>query len=306
MRDLLREARKKKGLTQAALAKRLGVPRHAVAQWELGRFEPGEAEIKKLSRILGIPVETLREAAQKAREERRRGRSIRKLFGLADEFGDFIASFPPKALELVREAFQGKPKPLTHPVLLGSDRIELVSPQHAVRRREDLEFIWRADPEKGYRIFIYDPSSLELIASWNVQKGNEGEFRTTYPSWAPPLIPGRDYGWTVHMVDEKGRTILESSPGHFRILTAEELKDLAEAERAWREVLSRASLFLGALYEALGLLEEAKAMYREGLKYSPNNRALCLRLGRVCEAQKLYEEARGWYSKAEGVRDEKG
>jgi len=49
------ELRRKKGLTQEALAELLGVTRVTVARWETGRLIPGTSSILKLSEIFGVP-----------------------------------------------------------------------------------------------------------------------------------------------------------------------------------------------------------------------------------------------------------
>ena len=46
--DLLKEARRQAGLTQAALAERLGTTQSAVSRWERGREEP------RLSTLAGV------------------------------------------------------------------------------------------------------------------------------------------------------------------------------------------------------------------------------------------------------------
>ncbi|MCM8804824.1 MAG: helix-turn-helix domain-containing protein [Candidatus Omnitrophica bacterium] len=49
-------ARKQMGLTQEELAKLLGVHQVTVAHWEIGKFEPNQDTIKKLSQILNKPI----------------------------------------------------------------------------------------------------------------------------------------------------------------------------------------------------------------------------------------------------------
>jgi transcriptional regulator with XRE-family HTH domain len=45
----LKQARKTLGLTQAALAERLGVSANTVARWERGNLEPGYPEMLRLA-----------------------------------------------------------------------------------------------------------------------------------------------------------------------------------------------------------------------------------------------------------------
>lgn len=57
------QARRQKGLTQEALAERLGVSRQAVAKWESGKAMPGTANLFALSQILEIPLAEAQPAA---------------------------------------------------------------------------------------------------------------------------------------------------------------------------------------------------------------------------------------------------
>lgn len=54
IKDLIRSARKAKGLSQAALAEQIGVNKSAVAQWELGSTRPNEDSMAALKLILSI------------------------------------------------------------------------------------------------------------------------------------------------------------------------------------------------------------------------------------------------------------
>ena len=49
--------REHKGVTQAALAKSLGISPSAVAQWELGDTKPSVGHLDKLVTALGITME---------------------------------------------------------------------------------------------------------------------------------------------------------------------------------------------------------------------------------------------------------
>ena len=52
----LRAARKAAGLTQTALAERLGTTQQAVAKWESGRGVPRDETRWRLAEALGVPV----------------------------------------------------------------------------------------------------------------------------------------------------------------------------------------------------------------------------------------------------------
>ena len=55
----LKELRKKQGLTQLELAKRLFVSRQAISGWEAGTSRPSTENLQSLSWLFNIPLETL-------------------------------------------------------------------------------------------------------------------------------------------------------------------------------------------------------------------------------------------------------
>lgn len=57
--QFLREWRRKKGLTQADLAARIGVSQAAICQWETGALTPSPLMIGQLSEVLDIPLAML-------------------------------------------------------------------------------------------------------------------------------------------------------------------------------------------------------------------------------------------------------
>lgn len=52
-------ARMINGLSQSELAKMVGVTPGAVSQWEMGRTFPSVRKLKKLSNVLGVPIEEI-------------------------------------------------------------------------------------------------------------------------------------------------------------------------------------------------------------------------------------------------------
>ena len=58
-KDILRELREKKGLTQDALAERVLVTRQAVSRWETGETQPNTDTLKLLSKEYGVSINTL-------------------------------------------------------------------------------------------------------------------------------------------------------------------------------------------------------------------------------------------------------
>lgn len=57
--NVLRAARKAKGLTQASLASQIGVTQGAVGQWEKGLTHPSVSLMPKLADLLGITVDEI-------------------------------------------------------------------------------------------------------------------------------------------------------------------------------------------------------------------------------------------------------
>lgn len=52
--DLIREARKRAGLTQAELAGRAGTTQSSIARWESGRTQPGFDTVRRLALVCGL------------------------------------------------------------------------------------------------------------------------------------------------------------------------------------------------------------------------------------------------------------
>jgi transcriptional regulator with XRE-family HTH domain len=55
--DLIREARRRAGLTQAELAARAGTTQPGIARWESGRTSPSLDDIRRLIRLCGFDLE---------------------------------------------------------------------------------------------------------------------------------------------------------------------------------------------------------------------------------------------------------
>lgn len=63
--ETLAEMRKRKGITQEALAAKLYVTRHAVSRWERGEVVPGIDMIKLIANVLDEPVVRLIDAPER-------------------------------------------------------------------------------------------------------------------------------------------------------------------------------------------------------------------------------------------------
>lgn len=80
----IRAARERQGLTQAALAARVGVTRSAVAQWETGRSGQVGSNLAQIASVLEVGVEHLLLGGGAA--------AVAEEIGLADRFaGDELA-----------------------------------------------------------------------------------------------------------------------------------------------------------------------------------------------------------------------
>lgn len=55
--DLIKEARKRAGLTQAELARRAGTTQSAIARWERGGVDPGFDTVRRLLRLCGFHLD---------------------------------------------------------------------------------------------------------------------------------------------------------------------------------------------------------------------------------------------------------
>ena len=59
MKDVIREARQNKMMTQEDVAREMGVTQAAVSQWETGITIPQTRDLLKLSEVLGVSVSEL-------------------------------------------------------------------------------------------------------------------------------------------------------------------------------------------------------------------------------------------------------
>lgn len=59
IKDIIKEARKKKGLTQRKLAELLEIPYQQVQFWEYGKYKPSFNNISKLCDILDLNLDDI-------------------------------------------------------------------------------------------------------------------------------------------------------------------------------------------------------------------------------------------------------
>ena len=60
MRISLEAARKNRGLTQGQVARKLGISRATVVNWEKGNTKISYAALTKLSNLYGVPLDNLK------------------------------------------------------------------------------------------------------------------------------------------------------------------------------------------------------------------------------------------------------
>ena len=58
-KDMIRELRTKKGLSQDELAEKVFVTRQAVSRWETGETTPNTETLKLLSKLFDVSINTL-------------------------------------------------------------------------------------------------------------------------------------------------------------------------------------------------------------------------------------------------------
>lgn len=62
--NLIFDMRRNAGLTQTALASKLGVTNKAVSKWENGKSKPSTETLRKLAELFGVSVDSLLEKKQ--------------------------------------------------------------------------------------------------------------------------------------------------------------------------------------------------------------------------------------------------
>lgn len=104
--DLIKEARRRAGLTQAELAERAGTTQSAIARWERGYVDPGFDQVRRLLRLCGFALyvqlepweDGLRDDMHQAQDvlalkpERRHDELVRVTSMLADQREQFRRS----------------------------------------------------------------------------------------------------------------------------------------------------------------------------------------------------------------------
>ena len=91
--DKIKQARKAQGLTQQALADRLGVHRSTVANYELTRRRPSLEELKEVARILHVDINYLVEGQKVSAENELKTRANDVFFDLDISEADKDAIF---------------------------------------------------------------------------------------------------------------------------------------------------------------------------------------------------------------------
>ena len=72
--ELLKQCRKKQGMSQADLASHLGVTQQAVGKWESGKSSPDPATVARIAALLGTTADYLLGLADET------GASLRRMY----------------------------------------------------------------------------------------------------------------------------------------------------------------------------------------------------------------------------------
>jgi|SRR5271166_2153261 len=81
--DLMREIRKRSGLTQAQLARRAALPRSVVNAYARGRREPGTEALARLAAAAGLTLDLSPAPAPKSVDPERAARILSQVLDLA-------------------------------------------------------------------------------------------------------------------------------------------------------------------------------------------------------------------------------
>jgi len=272
--EILKEARRRKGLTQQDLAKALKKSRALISHWEKGRLKPTEKDVLELSRILEIPLSKLHEALYPLKEK-----GVEPLFL---EIQRALLDFPGgrELLKAIGAPQTVEPPPPALPTL--GLELKLKKPLNsAVLSQEDLTFEWDELDVSSYRLFVYDLDTSGPVADWEVE-GPPSRYQGT-----KELEEGKRYGWYVIALRE-GKPWTKSETGVFRLLTAEERKKL-------EEILGMVELLRGVTYGAFELYDDAKACLEK-----INDPRAYAALSEILKAQGLAKEARKFFEKLKG------
>lgn len=90
----LRKAREMAGLSQTALAEKLGIPRNRITSWEIRRSEPNFETLVRLSAILEVSTDDLLDVPQHS--------SLRRLPTPVLEIAEQLNHFYPEQIGIVR------------------------------------------------------------------------------------------------------------------------------------------------------------------------------------------------------------
>lgn len=99
--DTIKSLRKKKGLSQAQIAIKLGITQGAVSQWEHGLTEPASDQLLALAQIFGVSVYELKGVDEpKQKEPATDG-------GLDSQLVEMLVSLSPEQVQRVQDFVAG-------------------------------------------------------------------------------------------------------------------------------------------------------------------------------------------------------
>ena len=102
LNDTIKSLRKKKGMSQAQIAIKLGITQGAVSQWEKGITQPGADQLLALSKLFGVSVFEL-----KGIDEPKEQKEPATAGGLDDRLVEMLVSLSPDQVQRVQDFVAG-------------------------------------------------------------------------------------------------------------------------------------------------------------------------------------------------------
>lgn len=102
LNDTIKSLRKKKGMSQAQIAIKLGITQGAVSQWEKGLTQPGADQLLALSKLFGVSVFEL-----KGVDEPETKKEPATAGGLDDRLVEMLVSLSPDQVQRVQDFVAG-------------------------------------------------------------------------------------------------------------------------------------------------------------------------------------------------------
>jgi len=181
--ELIRALRRERGMTQNALAEKVGVTGKAVSKWERGLGLPDVALLEPLSRILGVGAETLL-AGELPCQDKSGGNMKKSQYYVCPGCGNIVVSTQGAEVSCCGRKLKAlTPKKAEESEKLKVERVEdewFITADHPMTKEHYISFVAFATGE-----------SIQMIKQ--------------YPEWDLQLrIPARRHGMLVWYCTEHG------------------------------------------------------------------------------------------------------